>query len=134
VIEYLDRIIDPRKGRKDHVMRYRRFTPEFKRSLIEQLLSETASPTELCRRYNVSSGQLYTWKRQYAEGKLDGKPSREAELETRVRELERLLGKVTLENEFLKKAVQSSLKKTEKRESSLPRIAPLSKTFNGGAN
>jgi transposase len=134
VIEYLDRIGTPWKGRKDHVMRYRRFTPEFKRSLIEQLLGETASPTELCRLHNISSGQLYTWKRQYAEGNLDGKPSRETELESRVRELERLLGKVTLENEFLKKAVQSSLKKTEKRESSLPRIAPLSKAFKGGAN
>jgi len=115
-------------------MQYRRFAPEFKRSLIEQLLSETASPTGLCRLHNISSGQLYTWKRQYAEGKLDGTPSREAELASRVRELERLLGKVTLENEFLKKAVQSSLKKTERRESSLPRIAPLSKAFKGGAN
>jgi len=36
-------------------MKYRRFTQEFKRSLIEQLLSETATPTELCRRYNISS-------------------------------------------------------------------------------
>lgn len=115
-------------------MRYRRFTPEFKGSLIEQLLGETANPTELCRLHHISSGQLYTWKRQYAEGKLDGKPSREAELASRVRELERLLGKVTLENEFLKKAVQSSLRKPEKRESSLPSIAPLSKAFKGGAN
>jgi hypothetical protein len=30
-------------------------------------------------------------------------------LEARVRELERLLGKVTLENEFLKKAVRNGL-------------------------
>ena len=115
-------------------MRYRRFTPEFKRSLIEQLLSETAGPTELCRRHNISSGQLYTWKKQYAEGTLHHEPSREAELAARVKELERLLGKVTLENEFLKKAVQSSLKRTEKRDSSLPRIAPLSKAFKGGAH
>jgi transposase len=77
---------------------------------------------------------LYTWKRQYAAGKLDAEPSMEAELAARVRDLERLLGKVTLENEFLKKAVQSNLKRTVKRESSLPRIAPLSKAFKGGAN
>jgi transposase len=115
-------------------MRYRRFTPEFKRSLIEQLLSETATPPELCRRYNISSGQLYTWKRQYAAGKLDPEPSKEAELAARVRELERLLGKVTLENEFLKKAVRNSLKQAEKRDSSLPKIAPLSKAFKGGVS
>ena len=115
-------------------MKYRRFTQDFKRSLIEQLLSETATPLELCRRYNISSGQLYTWKRQYAQGKVDREPSREAELEARVRELERLLGKLTLENDFLKKAVRNSLKEAEKRDSSLPKIAPLSKAFKGGVN
>ena len=115
-------------------MRRRRFTQEFKRSMVEQLLSETAGPVELCRRYNISSGQLYTWKKQYAGGKLDPEPSREAELEARVRDLERLLGKVTLENEFLKKAVRNSLKQTQRKESSLPKTAPLSKTLKGGVN
>ena len=121
-------------GRKDRVMKYRRFTQDFKRSIVEQLLSETATPTELCRRYNISSGQLYTWKRQYALGRLDPEPSREAELAARVRELERLLGKVTLENEFLKKAVRNNLKRAEKKDSSLPKIAPLSKAFKGDVN
>jgi transposase len=115
-------------------MKYRRFTQDFKRSIVEQLLSETVGPAELCRRHNISSGLLYHWKKQYASGKLNAEPSREAELAARVQELERLLGKVTLENEFLKKAVQSSLKQTGKRESSLPRIAPLSKAFKGGVN
>ncbi len=115
-------------------MKHRRFTQDFKRSIVEQLLSETVGPAELCRRYTISSGQLYTWKRQYADGKLNAEPSREAELAARVKELERLLGKVTLENEFLKKAVQSSLKQTARKESSLPRIAPLSKAFKGGVN
>jgi transposase len=121
-------------GRKDRVMKYRRFTQDFKRSIVEQLLSQTATPTELCRRYNISSGQLYTWKRQYAQGRLDPEPSREAELVARVRELERLLGKVTLENEFLKKAVRNHLKQAEKKDSSLPKIAPLSKAFKGDVN
>jgi transposase len=115
-------------------MKYRRFTQDFKRSLIEQLLSEAATPLELCRRYNISSGQLYTWKKQYAQGRLDPEPSTEAELASRVRELERLVGKLTLENEFLKKAVKNSLKDAEKRDASLPKIAPLSKAFKGGVN
>ena len=121
-------------GRKDRVMKYRRFTQDFKRSIVEQLLSKAATPTELCRRYNISSGQLYTWKRQYTQGKLDLEPSREAELAARVRELERMLGKVTLENEFLKRAVRNSLRQAEKKDSSLPKIAPLSKVFKGGVN
>ena len=115
-------------------MKRRRFTPEFKRSIIEQLLSEAARPAEICRRYNLASGQLYTWKKQYAEGHLDPEPSKEAELTARVAELERMLGKVTMENEFLKKAVKNSLKQTQKKDSSLPKIAPLSKAFKGGAN
>jgi hypothetical protein len=44
------------------------------------------------------------------------------------------VGKLTLENEFLKKAVRNSLKEAEKREASLPKIAPLSKAFKGGVN
>ena len=115
-------------------MKYRRFTQDFKRSLIEQLLSETVTPLELCRRYHISSGQLYTWKRHYAQGKLDPEPSREAELAARVQELERLLGRLTLENEFLRKAVRHSLRQAEKKDASLPKIAPLSKAFKGGVN
>ena len=115
-------------------MKRRRFTPEFKRSIIEQLLSEAAGPAEICRRYNLSSGQLYTWKKQYADGNLDPEPSREAELEARIGELERLLGKVTLENEFLKKALRNSLKQSQKKESSLLKTVPSSKTLKGGAN
>jgi transposase len=118
VLEYLDRIITL-KREKGSCHEIQKVHPRF---------------LELCRRYNISSGQLYTWKRQYAQGKLDPEPSREAELASRVRELERLVGKLTLENEFLKKAVQNSLKQAEKRDASLPKIAPLSKAFKGGAS
>ena len=115
-------------------MRRRRFTPEFKRSIIEQLLSEAASPAELCRRYNVSSGLLFTWKKHYAQGKLDSDPSREVELQARVRDLEQLLGKLSLENEFLKKALRNSLKQSETKDSSLPRTAASYAALKGGAN
>jgi transposase len=88
--------------------------------LLSSCSVKTARPAKLCWRYNIASGQLYTWKKQYADCKLDPESSIEAELETRVRELERLLGKVTLENEFLKKAVRNSLKQAEEK-SSLPK-------------
>jgi transposase-like protein len=52
-------------------MKRRRFTQDFERSVVEQLLTETAGTAELCRRYNIASGQLYTWKKQYADGNLD---------------------------------------------------------------
>lgn len=76
-------------------MKRRRFIQDFKRSVVEQLLSQTAGPAELCRRYNISSGQLYTWIRQYADGKLDPKLFKEAELEARVRKRELATSEVT---------------------------------------
>jgi transposase-like protein len=60
-------------------MKRRRFTQYFKRSIVEQLLTETTGPAELCRCCNISSGQLNSWKRQYADGKLDPEPFRKAD-------------------------------------------------------
>ena len=77
---------------------------------------------------------MHTHEKQYAQGHFDSEPSKEAELTARVAELERMLGKVTMENEFLKKAVRNRLKQTQKKDSSLPKIAPLSKAFKGGAS
>jgi len=96
-------------------MNCRRFTQDFKKSLLEQLLNEAATPLGPCRCYNISSDQLYTWKRQYAQGKLNGEPSREAKLASKVRELERLGGKPFVENEFLKSITNQPQTSREKR-------------------
>ena len=87
----------------------RRFDIEFKRQVIQDLLSSEGSPAQLCRRYNISSSLLYHWKKQYSLGKFNNEPTDDAALRDRVEKLERLVGKLTLENEFLKKGLQSSL-------------------------
>jgi len=112
----------------------RTFTAEFKREIVEELLSGATGPAQLSRRYNLSSGLLYHWKRQYARGKFDNEPAREAAMLDRISKLEQMLGKLTLENEFLKKALQNTLKEQEKKESSLPLTTPLSKVSKGGAS
>ena len=89
--------------------RQRSFSSEFKRQVVEELLSSQSRPAQLCRRYEISSSVLYHWKRQYARGKFNNEPTEEAALRDRVEKLERLVGKLTLENEFLKKGVQNSL-------------------------
>ena len=94
----------------------RTFTSQFKREIIEELLSGTTGAAQLARRYNLASGLLYHWKKQYARGKLNNEPTEEAALRDRVSQLEQMLGKLTLENEFLKKALQNSLKGTEEKE------------------
>jgi transposase len=97
-------------GRKDLVMRNQRsFNLEFKRQVIEELLSEESRPAQLCRRYNISSSLLYHWKRQYSRGRFSNEPTEEAVLRDRTEKLERLVGRLTLENEFLKRGLQHSL-------------------------
>ena len=103
------------RDRKDLAMRnLRSFSIEFKRQVIQELLSGESSPAQLCRRHNIGSSLIYHWKRQYSRGKFDNEPTEEAALKDRVEKLERLVGKLTLENEFLKKGLQSSLAQPRK--------------------
>jgi len=87
----------------------RSYSQEFKRQIIEELLSGESRPAQLCRRHNITPSLLYHWKKQYSLGKYNNEPIAEAALKDRIEKLERLVGKLTLENEFLKKGLQSSL-------------------------
>lgn len=87
----------------------RNFSQEFKRQVVEELLSGESRPAQICRRHNISPSLLYHWKKQYSLGKFNNEPIEEAALKDRIEKLERLVGKLTLENEFLKKGLQSSL-------------------------
>jgi len=71
-------------------------------------------PAQLCRRYNISSSLLYHWKRQYSRGKFNNEPTEEAVLKDRIEKLERLVGRLTLENEFLKKGLQNSVSQSQR--------------------
>jgi transposase len=87
----------------------RSFSAEFKRQVVEELLSGESRPAQLCRRHNITSSLLYHWKRQYGRGKFNNEPTAAGALQDRIEKLERLVGKLTLENEFLKKGLQNSL-------------------------
>ena len=115
-------------------MKKRTFTAEFKREVVEELLSRVTGLAQLTRKYNLSRGLLYHWRKQYARGKFDNEPTQEEAMLDRINKLEQMLGKLTLENEFLKKALQNTLKEQEKKESSLLLIPPLSKVSKGGVN
>jgi len=123
------------EGRKDLAMRNQRsFSVEFKRQVIQELLSEESRPAQLCRRYNISSSLLYYWKKQYSRGKFNNEPTEEAALKDRVEKLERLVGKLTLENEFLKKGLQSSLSQQRRNGKSSPGGRPSSAASGGGVS
>ena len=109
----------------------RSFSFEFKRQVVQELLTGESRPAQLCRRYNISSSLLYHWKRQFARGKFDNEPTAEAALKDRVEKLERLVGKLTLENEFLKKGLQSSLVQPQRNGRSSPN-GDASRAASGG--
>jgi transposase len=116
--------------KKDLAMRQQRnFSIEFKIQVVEELISGSSRPAQICRRYNIVPSLLDHWKKQYNLGKFDNEPVKEAALEDRIEKLERLVGQLTLENEFLKKAYRHKLSqqvKNEKSSSNTDRNSPLS--------
>lgn len=94
------------------------FSQEFRRQVVEELVSGESRPAQICRRHNISSSLLYHWKKQYARGKFNNEPTAEAALKDRIEKLERLVGRLTLENEFLKKGLEHSLSRSDRNEKS----------------
>ena len=124
-----------RERRKGLAMRNQRsFSLEFKRQVVEELLSGESRPAQLCRRHNISSSLLYHWKRQYSRGKFNNEPTQEAALKDRVEQLERLVGKLTLENEFLKKGLQYNISRSRGNGKSLADSRISSDLSSGGAD
>ncbi len=84
----------------------RRFTPEFKAKVVLDVLTGAQSPAEACRKHTLSPNLLSTWKAhflQQAHTLFQPDEQREGD-QARIAELERMLGRATLQNEILKKA------------------------------
>jgi transposase len=111
----------------------RTFCQEFKTRVVEELLSEESRPAQLCRRHNISSSLLYHWKKQYGRGKFNNEPTAEGALKDRIEKLERLVGRLTLENEFLKKGLEHSLSQSERNGKSSACGNTSSAASGGGA-
>jgi transposase len=90
--------------------RRRRWTTEEKLRIVEESLRPGRSVSYVARRYGVAANLLFRWRKLMREGggeavRSDGAVVSDAEvrrLEDRVRELERQLGRKTLEVEILK--------------------------------
>jgi transposase len=84
----------------------------------------------VARRHGVASNQLFTWRRLMAQGALTAAGAGEEvvpaseyrSLEAQVRELQRMLGRKTMENEILREAISRAAgpKKLLLRSTSLP--------------
>lgn len=84
----------------------RKFSPEFKSQVVLQLLSGEQSMADLCRAHQLTSQTINTWKQQLvaAAPQAFEKGSNGGAEQERIAELERMVGKLTMELEIAKKA------------------------------
>ncbi len=93
--------------------RRRRYTAEEKVRLVEETARPGMTVSAVARLHGVSPSLLLGWRRRMAEGGLEAvradedvvPTSRVRKLEAKVRELERLLGRKTMEVEILREAL-----------------------------
>jgi transposase-like protein len=100
----------------------RKLTDSFKLQIVEEVLSGRATQAQLSRRYSLSSSQVSDWIADYENGRLgfvfnsiDDDPTY---MKNKIAELERLVGQLTIENTYLKKASEF-LEKRQRGQSSI---------------
>jgi transposase len=110
--------------------RRRYWSASEKLRVVEESLAPSASVSEVARRNGVAPNLLFRWRRLMSEGGTVAVNSNESvvgasevrRLEERVHELERLLGRKTMEVEILRSALEKAdSKKRISRRLSLPR-------------
>lgn len=110
-------------------VRRRRWTTERKLQIIEESYAPGETVSSAARRHGVAPNLLYRWRRLLSEGGVVAVDADEPvtgnsevkKLEDRVRELERVLGRKTLENEILREALS---KAESKKPISRPILLP----------
>jgi len=114
------------------VQRRRRWTAEQKKAMVEEAEQPGNSISSVARKYEVHPNQLFRWRRLIHEGALLAARSEEPlvplsevkNLRKQVRELQRLLGKKTMEVEILREALEIAREKKL-----ISRIPSLEKEF-----
>ena len=96
--------------------RRRRYTAEQKLRLVEETMQPGMTVSAVARLHGVSPSLLFQWRRRMSEGgraaiQADDEvvaAGRLRELEARIRDLERLLGRKTMEVEILREALSAA--------------------------
>jgi len=88
--------------------RYRRFSFEFKRQVVLEVLEERVGLREMARKHIISRSLIRHWIQKYETGQLTDELDevRIAEYEGKIAELERKVGQLTMEVELLKKGAR----------------------------
>ncbi|EKQ3397096.1 IS3 family transposase [Escherichia coli] len=92
----------------------RRRTTQEKIAIVQQSFEPGMTVSLVARQHGVAASQLFLWRKQYQEGSLTAVAAGEqvvpaselAAAMKQIKELQRLLGKKTMENELIKEAVE----------------------------
>lgn len=96
--------------------RRRRRTPSEKLAIVAETQESGVTVSLVARRHGIAPNQLFLWRRLASQGALAATQSEEPvvpaseyrSLQGQIRELQRLLGKKTMEAEILKEALEVS--------------------------
>ena len=80
----------------------RSFTPEFKTQVVLEMLTGAKTPAQVCREHGLKDSVIHRWRRDFiarAPQVFAGDTLQE-EHEAKVAELERMLGRLTIELEI----------------------------------
>jgi transposase len=96
------------------IQRRRRYTAEQKMAVVQESAQPGMTISYVARRHGIAPSLIFGWRRRMSEGgkeaiRADDEVVARAEvlaLQRQVRELQRVLGKKTLENEILREAVK----------------------------
>ena len=105
------------------IQRRRRYSLDQKLAVLAEAAQPGMSISYVARRHGISSSMVFGWRRRMTEGgkeavRADDEVVARAEvreLQKRIRELERVLGKKTLENEILREALKVAQEKNFSR-------------------
>jgi len=91
-------------------MAKQRHTEETKITIVLEGLKNKIGVSELCKKYGVADATFYKWRDQFMEagkrglmGKLE---SPNADLKRKISEYENVIGRLTVQNEILKKTFE----------------------------
>ena len=114
-------------------MRSRRtFSTEFKRQIVEEILSGASTTAAQCRKHSIAYPVVARWKKDYAMGRLDNEPTIEAGYQEKIAKLERKVGQLTMEIDLLKKVAQHAHSQQKKNVHIYPLTFTDSEASDGG--
>ena len=88
--------------------RRRTFSAKFKTQVVLELLTGAKSMAQLCREHQLKDQLVYRWKAEFLEraDTIFGGDTQQQRAKERIADLERLIGRLTMELEVAKKASQ----------------------------